>query len=237
LSYWGAIISAVGSLYSNSQQNKAAGKQQQGAQAGLDWLKSVYGDAQGNFAPYLSYGQGAGGLGGLSALAGGNYDGFLKSPDYMAARDAMNYGLDHSAAARGSLYSGGYQADLSHAQGDLASQYLGNYRNSLFQGAGLGMTAASNLGSIGNGLAAGIQNGYNGVANAQATGYGANAGLATGLAGLFNNYWQGRDPQQQTGSSYSGQGYGTTWGTGESWNTPNYNTNVGWVDYNHPGDS
>jgi hypothetical protein len=232
---WSNAIQGAGMALSAYEQNKAGHAAGHGAGQGLDWTKQVYRDAQGNFAPYLAYGTGAGGLGGLSALMGGNYDGFMKSPDYMAARDAMNYGLDHSAAARGSLYSGGYQADLSHAQGDLASQYLGNYRDALFRGAGLGEQAASNLGSIGNGLAGNVQNGYNSIANAQGTQYGALAGLGTGLAGLLNNYYQGRDPQQQTGSSYSGQGYGTTWGTGESWNTPNYNTNVGWVDYNHPG--
>src|SRR6185503_17726326 len=97
---------------------------------------------------------------------------------------------DHSAAARGSLYSGGYQADLSKAQGDLASQYLGNYRNGLMSLAGMGMQAASNLGSIGNGLAANVQSGYNGIANAQQQGYDSNGQLAASLGGLFNNYWQ-----------------------------------------------
>lgn len=209
---WGNAIGAVVGLYGASQQKKAAGKQAKAAQAGLDWTKQVYQDAQGNFSPYLDFGQT--GLGGLNALFGGDYSGFYDSPDYMAARDAMNYGLDHSAAARGRLYSGGYMADLSKAQGDLASQYLNNYRNALFHSAQMGQNAASQLGSIGNANAAQVANGYNTLGQAQAMGNVANANMfgsvAGGLSGLlYGGSTYGQQPAQgSSGGVFTNYGYG-----------------------------
>jgi hypothetical protein len=220
MSYWGAIISAAADLYSNSQNQKGAKAGQEGAQAGLDWTKQVYQDAQGNFAPYLGAGQT--GLNGLTRLANGDYSGFASSPDYQYSLEQMINANDHSAAARGRLYSGGYPADLAHDVNGLASQNLGNYRSSLQYLSTLGDTAASQLGSIGNGLAANVQNGYNNIASQQQSGYDSNGQLAGALGGIFNNWYQGQNNQNPYASSYShssnssdpfGSGSGFSWDT------------------------
>ncbi len=207
---WGAAIGGLVGLYGAKKSGDAAKAAQKGAQAGLDWTKQVYQDAQGNFQPYLGFG--ANSISGLQALLSGDYSGFMGSPDYVAARDAMNYGLDHSAAAKGRLYSGGYQADLSKAQGDLASGYLNNYRNFLMGGAGMGQNAAAQLGSIGNATATQVMNGYNNLAGAQGAGYGAQAGmaanLATGLQSLFGGSTYQRPPVATAQNPYTNYGYG-----------------------------
>lgn len=198
-------LQIASSLFGGHEAKKAASAQQQGSQAGLDWIKNVYGQSQANFAPYLQAGQG--GLSGLNALASGDYSGFMNSPDYLYAREQAIYGNDHSAAARGNLYSGGHSLDLAHEMNGIASQNLGNYRSSLMGLAGLGAQSASNLGSIGSGTMGPMQQGYNGIANAQAQGYGANAamfgGVAGGLAGLV---------PQTSQSSYGGGANASTFG-------------------------
>ena len=188
---WDTLLTGGVSLLNGFLGNKSAKAQQQGAQAGLDFTKSVYRDAQGNFQPYLTAGQG--GLNGLSSLAGGDYSGFQNSPDYLYARDQAIYGGDHSAAAQGRLYSGGYPVDLAQQISGIASQNLGNYRNSLQYLAGMGQQSATSLGSIGNQNAQQQTNGYNNVANARASGYSNIGDTATSLGGLFNNWYQGRN--------------------------------------------
>lgn len=214
---WGNAIQAVGvaaNLWGSKKGADAAKDAAKGAGAGLDWVKNVYQDAQGNFAPYLGLGQQ--GVTGLTALLNGDYSGFYNSPDYKAARDAMNYGLDHSAAAKGRLYSGGYMADLSKAQGDLAAGYLGNYRGFLGNVAGMGQNAAAQLGGIGTGTGGLVMQGYNNLANAQGQQAGAQAAMgvnfANGLQSLFGGSTYGgqtQQPQPQPSQyAYTNYGYG-----------------------------
>lgn len=217
------IVAAVGAAYSAYSQKSAANKatkaQQQGAAAGREYMQQMYDRYNANAQPYMQVGQQ--GLNGLTALLNGNYSGFYSSPDYMAARDAMTYAMDRSAAARGGLYSGGYQVDLSKAQGDLAAQYLGNYRNWLGGVAGMGAGMVSGLGSAGLGVANSMAGLYQNGANAQALGYAANgaqnANLASQLSSLFSSAYGapavGRD-SSYTQSTYapsdlykSGTGY------------------------------
>ncbi len=197
MAFWTDLLKFGTPLLEGFLGHKAAGAQQNGAQQGLDFAKGVYGDAQNNFSPYL--GIGTGGINGLQSLLNGDYSGFYNSPDYKSARDAMTYGLDHSAAAKGNLFSGGYQADLSAAQGNLANNYLGNYRNSLMGLAGLGAGAAGTLGQIGSNATGHIMDAYNNIGQAQAQGYGAIGG---GLAG-FANQFGANNNTSPTGSAYT----------------------------------
>lgn len=209
---WGNAIQAVGvaaNLWGSKKNADAAKEGVKGSQAGLEWIKQNYGDAKQNFAPYLGLGQQF--SGGLQSLLGGDYSGFYNSPDYKAARDAMTYGLDHSAAARGRLYSGGYQADLSKAQGDLAAGYLGNNRNFLMSGAQMGQNAAAQLGSIGTGTGSQIMSGYQNLADARGTQAGASAAMANALAsGLAQFYYGGSTYGNSGGGSggYYSKGFG-----------------------------
>jgi hypothetical protein len=139
-------------------------------------------------------------------LNGGDYSGFLNSPDYLAARDQGVGTIDRSAASRGSLFSGGHEKDLSQFNQGLASQYLGNYRGSLFNMAQLGANAATQTGQFG-------QNAANNIGNAQAGYYnqrGDNnsqftAGTAGALNGLFQNYMAQRPGGGTSSYSYTGQ--------------------------------
>jgi len=214
MSWWGEIAQLAVDYYGNQQNQHGADAAQHGAQAGLDWTKQVYQDAQGNFAPYLA--AGTTGLNGLSALAGGDYSGFANSPDYLYAREQAQYGNDHSAAARGQLYDPGTQLELAHQMNGIASQNLGNYRNSLQYLSTLGAGAATNLGSIGNGLAGNVMQGYGNIANAQQQGYDSNGQLAASLGNLFGRYY-GQNNQQLTDSSYGSNSAGNTGGGGNTY--------------------
>ncbi len=211
---WLGPVAQIGSaLLGAHENNQAANAAQHGAQAGLDWTKAVYRDAQGNLQPYIA--AGTGGLNGLSALSHGDYSGFQNSPDYLYARQEAQYGLDHSAAARGQLYDPGTQIELGRQLNGLASQNLGNYRNSLQYLATLGQGSALGLGNIGNGLAGNVQAGYNGIADAQGQRAGGIAGLGSGLLGIAGNYFGQQDPAQAlTQSSYSTAPPSTHWGWG-----------------------
>lgn len=182
-------LNIASSLFGGHEAKKAASAQQQGSQAGLDWVKNVYGNAQGNLGGYVQ-----GGLGALSNLTANNY---VQSPAYQYMKDEMVSGIDASAANRGNLYSGGHNLDLArHLNGLAASDYNQWWDNQLGL-AGLGAQAASNLGSIGTATMGNVQNGYNGIANAQGQGYGANAAMFGNIAGSLGGLVGGQ-------SSYGG---------------------------------
>ena len=216
---WAQAITAGAGLVNSYLNKKGADAQGNAAQAGMDYTKGIYNDAQGNFQPYMDAGQN--GLNGLNMLASGNYSGFENSPDYLYARSQAQYGVDHSAAARGSLYSGGHNLDLANAMNGIASQNLGNYRNSLMGMANMGQNSAAQLGQIGTNAAAGVRNSNAMIGDAKATSYGAIGGGLTGLAGQFNNYYNGGGSSSYGGGSsassfglpYASQPYDNTyWG-------------------------
>lgn len=189
-----ALVMGAATVYSASQQRKAASK---GAQAQTDASNAAiaeqrrqYDQTRTDLSPYMQFGQQA--IPGLSALNSGDYSGFLKSPDYLAARDLGQSQIDHSAAARGGLFGGGHTRDSINFGGQLASQYLSNYRNSLFQQAGMGQNAAAGLGGLGANMANQIGAQYNNIGNSRQSSYQSqadtNSQMAGGLAGLFGQY-------------------------------------------------
>lgn len=152
---WGMVAVAAatvvkGVMDSNSAK-KAGDAQQSAADAALGEQQRQFDLMRGDLMPYMTAGQG--GLTGLSALAGGDYSGFQNSPDYLYARDQMIGNLDASAASRGRLNAGGYGVELMQHSNGLASQNLGNYRNSLQYLAGLGQASAAGVGMAGMGMA------------------------------------------------------------------------------------
>ena len=232
---WATAISAglqIGSsLFGGSQAKKAAKAQGAAAGRAADYAKGIYGDAQGNFSPYLGLGQT--GASSLQALYGGDTSGFTNSADNVYQREQMVYGQDHSAAARGRLNSGGYAADLNANMSGLASQQLGNYRNGLMGLAQMGQGAAGSLGQIGTNISQQVGSAYGAQGAAQAQRYGANAGMAGGIANTLGNLAGGMNfggggsggssfgvPAQGSGlmsgfgsaPSYSSGGPGTFWG-------------------------
>ncbi|UZB05543.1 hypothetical protein OM948_08840 [Xanthomonas citri pv. fuscans] len=193
---WGAVagaaVSVVGGVIANNKNKKANGQAQSAADA------NYYANTQ-NMQPYLNAGTGA--LNQLAQLNAGNYSSFQESPDYQFALQQGIQGLDRSAAARGSLYSGGQQADLMQFGQGLASQQYNNYYNKLASLAGMGQSAASALAGVGNTYAnATANNAYQGAANSNAL-TGLLTGVGSNLASNIN-YGGGRQ------SSYTGNGTG-----------------------------
>jgi len=126
----------------------------------------------------------------------GQYNQFFQSPDYQFALNQGLQGLDRSAAARGSLYSGGHNADvLNYAEG-LASQNFNNYANRLSGLAGIGQTTATNLGQLGANTASNIGNiGMQSAAAQNASSYdktNAWTNFGNQLVGLAGQYFGSR---------------------------------------------
>jgi hypothetical protein len=169
---WGSAIGAIGSIAGGILGNNAAedaqDAQTEAAQAAIAEQRRQYDQSRADQMPFMQYGQSQ--LGGLQALANGDYSGFQNSPDYKYAREQMIYGQDHSAAARGRLQSGGYALDLAKGLNGLASQNLGNYRSSLQWGAGLGQNAAAGVGNLGAQAAGNIGSAYGQIGQAGAQG-------------------------------------------------------------------
>ena len=172
-------LDLVGLFTGNSSARKAADAVKDGNNKAIGTINDYYEQGAAGYQPYLDYGQGMGGLGGLNQLASGDYSGFENSPDYKYAREQMIYGQDHSASARGRLQSGGYAMDLAQGLNGLASQNLGNYRGSLQWGAGLGQNSAQGLAALGASAGnsiAGLQKDTGLAMAGKQSAYGNNAG-------------------------------------------------------------
>lgn len=209
---WVAVGSAaaavVGGAISSNQANKAA---KGAANAQIQAQQAQYDQTRQDLLPFMEYGQSAVPL--LQQLANGDFSGFLNSPDYQAALQQGIGQMDKSAAARGSLFGGGHQRDLSQFNQGLASQYLDNYRNSLLNQLQIGQNAAAQTGQFG-------ANAANRIGNAQAGGLLArgdnNAQLASGTLGALNGLFQNYMAQRSGGggSSYAAPAAGSYTGLG-----------------------
>lgn len=166
--------------------HNAANAQKSAARGQIAATQQNYDNTAQNLNPYIDAGKNA--LGTITDLNNGNFSSFQASPDYQFAFDQGLQGLDRSAAARGSLYSGGHSADVLNFGQGLASQNYNSYYSKLAALAGNGQSAAANLGSIGTGNAAAIGAGLQNMGNAsayQAGAYGsALGGAASQLAQL-----------------------------------------------------
>lgn len=161
---WGLVAVAGATLGAGYLQSKSASKagdsQQQAAQQQLALQQQMWQQQLTNEQPFMNFGQGAGGLGGLAALMGGNYDGFMKSPDYQVGLDAYENQLANKQAAHYNLFSGGAALDRDRAAQDYALSKLGDYRNSLMWGANLGQNAATGVGQASQNYANQAGNAY-----------------------------------------------------------------------------
>lgn len=184
-----AAANVLGGILGNSSSSKAQKAMVQQLQKGADTINQYYNEGKGYLDPYWNTGIIANT--GIQKLLGGDYSGFYNSPDFQAAMQGGRDMLDNSAAARGGLFGGGQQRALTNYGQQLASQYLGNYRNWLGNTANAGQSAGAGIGQLG---AAAGQNlaslyGQQGQAMAQgASERGANLGNMVGSIGrLFGN--------------------------------------------------
>jgi hypothetical protein len=203
-----AAVTVVGGAIANNQSNKAA---KGAANAQIAAQQQQYDQTRQDLAPYRQAGESALPL--LQQLNGGNYSGFLGSPDYQAAYSQGIGALDNSAASRGALFSGGHEQDLAQFGSGLASQYLGNYRGSLFNMAQLGSNAATQTGQFGANAATNSGNALAGYYNQRGDN---NSQFAAGTAGALNGLFQNYMAQRPGGgaSSYSMPAAGSYTGLG-----------------------
>lgn len=186
---WGYAIAAgaslIGNQMSSNANKKAANASAQAAQQGVDTIKGYYNDAKGYMQPYMD--TGIMGNSQLQKLLGGDYSGFYNSPDYKAAMQSGGDMLDRSAASHGMLFSGAHQKDLSNFGQQMATQYLGNYRNWLGGIQANGQAAAGDLGRLGMGAGNSIATLYGGAGNARASSYAANGANTSDTFGQLGN--------------------------------------------------
>lgn len=140
--------------FQQSEATQAEQFQQQEAQQGQAAEMQMFNTAEGYQQPYNTIGQGAdqtlAGLYGISGSGAGtgtptsqSLAAFTASPDYQFALDQGTQAMQRSAAAGGTLISGGQlKAGQEFGQG-LATQQYGNYYNRLLSLAQLGQTAAA----------------------------------------------------------------------------------------------
>ena len=206
-----AAIGAAGAIAGGVMQNRAAGRaadaQRDAANAGIAEQQAAREQAQQNIAPYLGFGQeGVAGLRGLMA----DPDSIRNSAAYQWQVGQGINALDRSAAAGGSLGSGGHSADLVRFGQGLASQEYGNQWARLMGVAGLGQNAAVGAGNMGQQSANAIGNLYGNIGQAGA-GQAINSANAwgnalQGVAGAAGNYLGSRH------TSYAQPASGNAWG-------------------------
>lgn len=207
----GAAVTVVGGAIAKNQANKGAKAQANAAQSAADAQAAARDQARQDLMPYSQFGQQAIPL--LDKLSNGDYSAFENSPDYQYALSHGLDAIDHRAAARGGLFGGGNTRDAMTFSSGLASQNLGNYRNSLFQQLGGGQSAAAGQGGFSMNAANNIGGYLTDQGNARASAYNNNAQFAAGaagaLGGMFNQYGASRTPSYSTpaaANTYSGLG-------------------------------
>jgi hypothetical protein len=138
-----AIGGAAGSLIGGKKGKKAASVQSATYEAAAQEQRDALGRVTGYQQPYRDAGAAA--VNKLMGVNAGDYSGFESSPDYLFALEHGGRAVDRSAAARGGLNSGNTLIAQQRFGQGLATQNLNNYRNSLFQTAGIGQGATNQL--------------------------------------------------------------------------------------------
>lgn len=210
---WGAALAtvAVGAYAANKQAGAAkdaANASQNATDQSIAEQKREFDISQANQQPWLDAGKGA--LGQMQSLNSGDFSSFTKSPDYQFSLNQDLLGLDNSAAARGSLFSGGHSADVMNFAQGLASQNYNNYYNRLAGMAGVGQTTASNLGQQGMQMAGNVGNLLMGNASNQ-------MGSIYDKANANSNMW---NQLAGIGGNLAGQFYHPNTSSAQSWQMP-----------------
>jgi hypothetical protein len=180
----------------------AAQAQQEAIQKAIGQYNSDYTGQQNLWNPYINFGSSA--MGGINALNSGDFSGFANSPDFLAAMKYGTAAVDAKAGALGDLFAGSRATALQQKGQDTASQYLGQYRNSLFNQLNYGQNAT-------NALSNQLWNKTQGVANAQ---MGIGNAQAGGMIGAANSWGQGAANLANLGSSIASGGFGGFGGGG-----------------------
>lgn len=193
----GAVV--AGSVYSSSQQKKAAGKaadaQSDASQAGIEEQRRQFDALQALLKPYVTAGNQS--LSAQQDLLGLNgtqkqqaaINGIKQGPAYTSAMESGSNLIAQNAAATGGLRGGNVQGALAKYGGDLLTTLTQNQFTNLGGLTSLGQNSAAQTGNAGMQSANNISSLLAQQGAAQAGGYiatgNANANMANGLlAGL-----------------------------------------------------
>lgn len=226
---WVAVGTAVvgGAIQYKGQKDASKAAQQGYAQAN-QVNQQALDQARADYQPYMALGQT--GVSGLQRLLT-DPNSIQDSAAYQWTRQQGLQGLDRSAAARGSLWSGGADADRMAFASGLASQEYGNQWNRLAGLAQGGQNATMNLGALGQGYAGNVAQNTLGAAGARATGYQNQSNvlgqLAYGVGGTFNDWNQARKASAIPSSGYGTSMWGQQMNSGAGANV-NFGNNVNW---------
>ncbi len=161
-------MSLLSLLFGNYSNNKATSAANAGTQKGIDAVNGFYNDAKGYMQPYMNTG----------TIANSRLAGLMNDPssikDNPAYQWRFNQGLearDKSAAARGGLFSGAYQKDLSDYGQGSASQEYDNEFNRMFGVTQMGQQGAMGLGQLGMGAGQSIASMYGDIGANNASKY------------------------------------------------------------------
>lgn len=216
---WGIVAGAViGAVGSSMAANKEAGAAKDASNAQLQASNQSIAEQQREYnqtrtdqLPFLQAGYGA--LDKENALLKGDYSGFENSPDYKFTLAQGIGAQDKSAAARGSLYSGGHSQDLNNYAQGTADTFLNSYWNKLAGQAGQGQVSANNLGALGANEAGNIGNYLTNAGNARASSYLTQGNIGAQQIGAWGNaanqalgYYMNRPASDS--SAYSGYNVG-----------------------------
>lgn len=231
------------SLIGASATGKAVKAQSNSADAANALQKYMYDQTRSDQMPWHDAGTGA--LAQLQEFLkpGADMTKLLQAqPGYQARLNEGVNAIDRSAAANGSLNSGGTLKALTRYGQDYASNELTNVLNRYYSMAGLGQTANNSMGAAGSNYANNAGNNLMAAGNARASGYLANGQIAgNALGGLAG---AGAYGANSSGWTMGGGGFNnplnfgsglynppapapvSAYGFGSGPNLANYSTNV-----------
>lgn len=195
-----AVVAGVATVGGAAMQSRAAGRaagaQAAGNRAAIAEQQRQYDQTRQDMEPWRLAGADA--LQRQTAFLNGDWSGFQNSPDYKWAVDQGFKGLDRGAAANGSLYSGGTDADRIALGQGLATQYANNYWNRLAGLSNTGQNTAAQIGQFGQSAANNISGLMQNTGAARASAYqqqgAAWSNALNGLSGIGAWYLGQRKP-------------------------------------------
>jgi hypothetical protein len=169
--------------------NRAATRAElEASRAAIDEQRRQYDTTRSDLMPWLEDGRNA-----LAAMNDPNA--FRTSPGYDFRRREGLQGVQNSAAAAGSLYSGNALKAITEFGDNLADDEFSNWWNRLASRAGIGQTTATQLGQIGGNTSADIGSLLRDAGSSRASGirgrYGAFGSAAGTIGGGLDNYFAG----------------------------------------------
>lgn len=191
----------VGGIANGIGAAGAAGAQKDAAQRAMDLQREMWAQQQGHQAPYMQAGQST--LADLlKQMRAGAFDvdpaSLANDPGYQFRLAEGQKALERSAAARGSLASGGTLKSLARYSQGVASDELQNAWarkqggfNRLAHIAGMGQNAANSLGAMGGQYANNMSHLYGAQGNADAAGWMGMANAVSGAAGQMGGLGMG----------------------------------------------